>query len=212
MRIKAPLTLSRYGRLANYAGLAWKDVKMPYDRRLFLSGLIGLGACANMGPETASLPEFNSFITGDAVRYSIEQGADMLTNRRRLTGQPWETARLIQALEFLSVELPNGPRWNIMLPMAQITVPSTRREWRDAFGIAANARSQEVIDTLSVVRNAFAARSLSGAVDALTPPLFSPGGQETLNRLGDPPALPRTTRALMDARMELLSARDMDHN
>jgi hypothetical protein len=39
----------------------------------------------------------------------------------------------------------------------------------------------------------------------LRPPLFTPGGQETLNRLGDPPALPRTTRAMLDARYELTS-------
>ena len=44
-----------------------------------------------------------------------------------------------------------------------------------------------------------------GAAAALRPPLFTPGGQETLNRLGDPPALPRTTRAMLDARQELAS-------
>lgn len=181
---------------------------MLRDRRVFLTGLLGLGACADMGPERVSLPEFSSFITVDAVRHSIEQGADMLTDPRRLTGQPWETARLIQALEFLSVELPNGPRWNIILPMAQIAVPGARSEWRQAFGIAVTARAQDVIDSLSVVRNSFAARSLSGAVDALRPPLFTPGGQETLNRLGDPPALPRSRRALVDARQELFAARN----
>ena len=185
---------------------------MRFDRRGFLVGLLGLGACSGTPPETASLPEFSSFISVDAVRHSIEQAADMLTNPRRLTGQPWETARLIQALEFLSVELPNGPRWNIMLPMSQIAVPGARREWRQAFGIAPDARAQEVIDSLSVVRNAFAARSITGAVDALRPPLFTPGGQETLNRLGDPPALPRTRRALLDARQELWAARDHDRS
>jgi hypothetical protein len=156
------------------------------------------------------LPDFSSFLTGDAVFHSIEQGADMLTNPRRLTGQPWETARLIQALEFLSVELPNGPRWNIILPMAQIAVPGARSEWRQAFGIAVTARVQDVIDSLTVVRTAFARGSLSGAIDALRPPLFTPGGQGTLNLLGDPPALPRTRRALLDARQELMPARD--HN
>ena len=182
---------------------------MQCDRRVFLAGLIGLGACSGP-PETAQLPDFSSFITGDAVRHSIEQGADMLTNPRRLTGQPWETARLIQGLEFLAVELPNGPRWNVLLPMAQIAVPRARGEWRQAFGIAADARAQEVIDSLTVVRTAFARRSLSGAIDALRTPLFTPGGQGTLNLLGDPPALPRSRRALLDARQELFEARNHD--
>jgi hypothetical protein len=184
---------------------------MRCDRRVFLAGLFGLGACSGP-PEVARLPEFSSFITVDAVRHSIEQGADMLTNPRRLAGQPWETARLIQALEFLAVELPNGPRWNIMLPMAQIAVPAARREWRQAFGIAPDARAQEVIDSLSALRNAYARRSPAGAVDALRPPLFTPGGQETLNLLGDPPALPRSRRALLDARLELVEARDLNRN
>jgi len=184
---------------------------MQCDRRIFLAGLIGLGACSGP-PETARLPEFSSFITVDAVRHSIEQGADMLTNARRLTGQPWETARLIQALEFLSVELPNGPRWSVLLPMAQIAVPHARGEWRQAFGITADARAQDVIDSLTLVRTAFARGSLSGATDALRLPLFTPGSQETLNRLGDPPALPRTRRALLDARQELFEARNHDRN
>jgi hypothetical protein len=151
------------------------------------------------------LPEFRGFVSIDPVRYSIEQGADILTHPSRLIGQPWETARLVQALEFLAVELPNGPRWNVMLPMAQLAVPAARAEWRQAFGIAAGARAQEIIDSLAELRNAFAARSAVGAVAALRAPLFSPGGQGSLNRFADPPALPRTTRALLDARQELAS-------
>lgn len=184
---------------------------MQCDRRVFLLGLLGLGACSGP-PETASLPDFSSFLTGDAVRHSIEQGADMLTNQRRLTGQPWETARLIQALEFLAVEVPNGPRWSVILPMSQITIPGARREWREAFGIAADARAQQVIDSLTVVRTAFARGSPAGAIDALRQPLFTPGGQGTLNLLGEPPALPRTRRALLDARQELVVATNHDRS
>jgi hypothetical protein len=189
-----------------------KVIQMRIERRVFLTGLLGLAACSGTPPETAHLPEFSSFITVDAVRHSIEQGADMLNNPRRLTGQPWETARLLQALEFLAVELPNGPRWNVILPVAQIAVPGARREWRQAFGIAPDARAQDVIDSLSIVRTAYARRSLSGASDALRPPLFTPGGQGALNLLGDPPALPRSRRALLDARQELFAARNNDRS
>ena len=179
---------------------------MLFDRRVFLTGLVGLGACSGTPPEVARLPEFRGFVSIDAVRYSIEQGADILTNQRRLTGQPWEVARLVQALEFLAVELRNGPRSNVMLPMAQIAVPAARPEWRQAFGIAADAQAQEVIDSLSELRSAFAARSPGAAAAALRAPLFTPGGQETLNRFGNPPALPRTTRAMVDARQELATS------
>jgi hypothetical protein len=178
---------------------------MQSDRRGFLVVLMGLGGCSMAPSETARLPEFNNLLSIDPVRYSIEQGADTLSNPRRLTGQPWEAALLVQALEFLAVELPTGPRWNVVLPMSSITLPAARAEWRQAFGIALDARAQEVIDSLSALRNAYAARSPAAAAAALRPPLFSPGGQESLNRFADPPALPRTTRALLDARQELAS-------
>ena len=179
---------------------------MLCDRRVYLTGLLGLGACSGTPPEVARLPEFRGFVSIDAVRFAVEQGADILTNQRRLTGQPWEVARLVQALEFLAVELRNGPRSNVMLPMAQIAVPAARPEWRQAFGIAADARAQEVIDSLSEMRRGFAARSPNAAAAALRPPLFTPGGQETLNLFGNPPALPRTTRAMLDARQELATS------
>ncbi|MCA3350522.1 MAG: hypothetical protein INF97_08005 [Roseomonas sp.] len=175
------------------------------SRRVLFLGLLGLGACAATPVETAFLPEFRGFVSIDPVRHSIEQGADLLTNRSRLMGQPWETARLVQALEFLAVEVPNGPRWNVMLPMAQLTLTAARAEWRQAFGIAPDARAQEVIDSLTEVRTAFAEQRPAAAVAALRAPLFTPGGQETLNRFADPPALPRTTRAIIDARQELIS-------
>jgi hypothetical protein len=178
---------------------------MMGSRRVLFLGLLGLGACAATPVETAFLPEFRGFVSIDPVRHSIEQGADMLTHRSRLMGQPWEAARLVQALEFLAVEVPNGPRWNVMLPMAQLTLPAARAEWRQAFGIAPDARAQEVIDNLTEFRTAFAEQRPTAAPAALRAPIFTPGGQETLNRFADPPALPRTTRALIDARQELAS-------
>lgn len=176
---------------------------MRFDRRGFLALSLGLGACAATPRETAVLPEFTGFLSIDPVRYSIEQGAAMLSDPRVLVARPWEVARLVQWLEFLAVELPAGPGWNVRLPMGSIAVPAARAEWRAAFGIAPNARAQEVIDSLSTLRNAYAARSIAGAADALRPPLFTPGGQGSLARLAELPSLPRTTRAMVDARQEL---------
>lgn len=178
---------------------------MMGSRRVLFLGLLGLGACAATPVETAFLPEFRGFVSIDPVRHSIEQGADMLTHRSRLMGQPWETARLVQALEFLAVEVPNGPRWNVMLPMAQLTLPAARAEWRQAFGIAPDARAQEVIDNLTEFRTAFAEQRPTAAPAALRAPLFTPAGLESLSLFADPPALPRTTRAVIDARQELMT-------
>jgi hypothetical protein len=176
---------------------------MLCDRRVLLSGLLGLGACTETVIETVSLPEFRGSLTLDPVRQSIDQGADMLSHPQRMTGQPWEVARLVQALEFLAVELRVGARWNSTLPMASLQMPAARPEWRQAFGIAAEARAQDIIDSLAELRSAYANQRTAEAAAALRTPLFSPGGQETLARFGTLPALPRTTRAMLDARREL---------
>ena len=100
---------------------------MQFDRRGFLAVFLGLGACTTAPVETARLPEFNNFLSIDPVRYSIDQGAYLLTNPNTLTGQPWEVARLVQGLEFLAVELPAGQGWNVKLPMASMMVPAARQ-------------------------------------------------------------------------------------
>jgi len=176
---------------------------MPYDRRVLLMGLLGLGACSETPIEVVSLPEFTGSLTLDPVRQSIDQSADMLSHPQRMVGQPWEVARLVQALEFLAVELRFGARWNSALPMASLQIPAARPEWRRAFGIAADARAQDVIDSLAELRTAFAAQRSDRAASAMRAPIFNPGGRETLERFGAPPALPRTTRAMLDARLEL---------
>ena len=176
---------------------------MLFDRRIFLMGLLGLSACADTAIETASLPEFRGSLTLHPVRQSIDQGADMLSHPQRMAGQPWEVARLVQALEFLAVELRAGAGWNSNLPMASQQLPAARPEWRQAFGIAPGARAQDVIDSLAELRGAYAAQKPAEAAAALRAPIFSPGGRETLERFGALPALPRTTRAMLDARREL---------
>ncbi|MFN7594889.1 MAG: hypothetical protein ACK5PU_04690, partial [bacterium] len=88
-------------------------------------------------------------------------------------------------------------------PMASLQISAARPEWRRAFGIAADARAQDVIDSLAELRTAFAAQRSDRAASAMRAPIFNPGGRETLERFGAPPALPRTTRAMLDARLEL---------
>ena len=41
---------------------------MQFDRRGFLAVFLGLGACTTAPEETASLPEFNNFLSIDPVR------------------------------------------------------------------------------------------------------------------------------------------------
>ena len=180
-------------------------------RRGIFFGFIGLAGCDITPPETARLPNFGGFVSIDPVRYSIEQSAYLLTERRYLTGLPWEAAKLIAALEFVTVELRNGPRWTEFSPLAVLGFAKARPEWRAALGIAADAPPQAVIDAMTAVRNAYADRSLAGTVVALRPPLFTPGGQDTLARLADLPALPETTRAAVFARQELQSGQNNRH-
>jgi hypothetical protein len=174
-------------------------------RRAVFCGIIGLAGCDATPPETARLPNFGDFVSIDPVRYSLEQSAYLLTERQYLTGRPWEAAKVIAGLEFVTVELRYGPRWTEFSPLASLGFARARAEWRSALGIAADAPPQAVIDAMTLLRNAYAAQSLTAAAAALRPPLFTPGGQETLARLADLPGLPETTQAAVFARQALFS-------
>jgi len=181
------------------------DSMLKLRRRAVFCGLIGLAGCDATPPETARLPNFGDFVSIDPVRYSLEQSAYLLTERQYLTGRPWEAAKVIAGLEFVTVELRYGPRWTEFSPLASLGFARARAEWRSALGIAADAPPQAVIDAMTLLRNAYAAQSLTAAAAALRPPLFTPGGQETLARLADLPGLPETTQAALFARQELFS-------
>jgi hypothetical protein len=173
-------------------------------RALLLAGLGGLAGCNQPPPPEAQLPgPGGGVVTLDPTRQAILHAAYALAGAAPLHGRPWEAAQALSELEFLAVELRWNMRWTQMSPLAVMAFEQARPEWRAALGIAPEVPPQAVIDALTRVRVAYGAQDPAGAVTALAPPVFMPGGAAAAARLSALPGLPMSARAARLAEQEL---------
>lgn len=175
-------------------------------RRAACLAVIGLlGGCAvGPPPPEARLPQAQgASAVLDPARQAIFHAASAFASRTPMAGRPAEAAQAISEAEFLAVELRTNSRWTEMSPIATLGFEQARPEWRAALGIDPNAAPQAVIDAMTRLRLAYAGQDMAAAAAALSPPVFTPGGQATLDRLAALPPLPRTARAASLAEREL---------
>ncbi|NMJ43788.1 hypothetical protein GWK16_21250 [Roseomonas sp. JC162] len=168
---------------------------MPRRWTLVLPLLALAGACSGGPVPYTTLPVDPALGFADPTRQAIIHAAYVFPRPASLQGRTAEAAQGISEAEHLTVELRHGARWIEMSPLASMAFEQARPEWRGALGIPAEAAPQAVIDALTRVRNAVAANDQAAAASALAPPVFVPGGTETLDRLTNLPPLPRTAWA-----------------
>ncbi len=174
---------------------------------LLLMGLaLGLGACTPQASQpgvTASLPPDATQGAGDPTRGAILGASAAFGRPAALAGRPDAAARAVAQLEYLAVEINNGPRWRGFNPTVGMQLQDARQEARSALGIAGNAPPQAVIDALFAASRALAAGNAGAAQAVLVPPVFSAGGPATLQRLAQLPPLPRAAVATSRAEAEM---------
>ncbi|PZW43564.1 hypothetical protein C8P66_11525 [Humitalea rosea] len=156
---------------------------------LLLLFLAGCTAPPRPGP-AASLPEASSLGMGDPTRAAIVSSAWAFADPANLAGQPAEAAAAVARLEYLATEIPVGPRWVEISPLAAMDLQRGVGQARTALGIPADAPPQAVIDALFAARAALLAGQATAAEAALPAATFPAGGRVTLVRLGNLPALP----------------------
>jgi len=160
-------------------------------RRLLLLLIAPAVAGCTLDPSGAYLGGF-----GDPVRGAALNAPWLFGDMSRYAGNPAGAARAVAQVEFLTDALFNDPFWS---PRIQGTVPIQMRMGRDelraALGIAPDAGTQAVIAGMRGAADALAQGSTPRAEAALSAPLFTAGGRETLDRLGSLPRLPRLAEA-----------------
>jgi hypothetical protein len=173
--------------------------------------LLGPTGCGGLPPPppSAVLPPDAVQGAGDPTRAAILHAADAFSSQARLAGRPEEAGRAVAEVEHLAVELPTGPRWASLSPLAGTQMVEARAELRGALGIPASAPPQAVIDSLFAASRALRAGDPERAAASLPAALFPAGGRATLDRLGALPPLPRTRAATAFAAQELMRS-DMD--
>lgn len=172
-------------------------------RGLLIGGLGAVPGCASAPVPMARMPVDPQLGFADPARQAIIHAAYAFPAPGSMAGKPWEAAQAIQEAEFLAVELNTAQRWIEMSPLPRMAFVQARPEWRAALGIDQAAEPQAVIDALTAVRQAFGAQDPAAASASLRPPLFTPGGTETLARLSALPPLPRTAWAATMAMQEM---------
>lgn len=152
-----------------------------------------LAACEELRTPQAGLSPVLSMpaATGGPLRAAVDATAAAFANQGAgLEGRPAEAALALARFEALELEVSNRRAWPQISPSIPIAMRTALRENRAAIGIAQSAPGAEVVQTLGLAAARLRAGDRAAAAAALSPGLFDPGGEATLERLGAPGPLP----------------------
>jgi hypothetical protein len=159
---------------------------------LLLAALLPV-ACSGMVtpmPDTARIDPSIFGIYVDPGVGSINFAAWAFASPANTAGRPAEAARAVAAVDYLGGALTSSPRWSGMSPTIKDRMLAARQEVRGAVGVAPNAPSQAVVDSMSAAFRALAANDQAAALHALGGPIYTIPPQEVLARLTNLPPLP----------------------
>ncbi len=135
--------------------------------------------------------------SGTPLRAAVEAtAADFANDGQRLVGHPAETALALARFEALALEVDNRRAWPSLSPSLGYAMRVARNENRAAIGAAQQAAPADVIQALGTAAQKLRANDRAGAAAALQAPTFDPGGQVTLDRLGEVGPLPAAEQAM----------------
>jgi hypothetical protein len=170
-------------------------------RFLPLAAALAISGCTTSPPPpSARLPADAVTGAGDPVRAAVSNTSDVFANQRRLDGRPAEAAIAIAQMEYMATEMPINPRFTNASTTLPIQFNQARVEWRGVLGIPMSIPAQAVINALYACARALNNGQQAAAIAALSPSIFQPGGDATLQRLGDLPRLRATNQAAVAAR------------
>lgn len=133
---------------------------------------------------------------GPPLRAAVEATAAAFANQAAaLAGRPAEAAVALARFEALTLEVAQGRAWPGLSPTLVIAMRVARDENRAAVGGAQQAEGAAMIAAFGTAAARLRANDRAGAVAALAPPLFDPGGEVTLDRLAEIGPLPAAEQA-----------------
>jgi len=151
-----------------------------------------------------SLPPDSVAGAGDPTRAAILSTASVFGNPASVAGNPAAAARAVAQYEFLATEIPTGPRWVGFQPTTFVLLGQGRVALRNALGIAQDAPTQPIIETMFAASRALMAGDQAAAERVLTQPFYSPGGAALLAKLSALPMIPQVNQATSMAQADLM--------
>lgn len=139
--------------------------------------------------------------SADPLMATVDAAASAFADRGAgLAGRPAETAQAAAQLEYLALSLGIDARYPELAGSVGRELLLARDEVRNALGILASASPESVMRVLLQVSADLRADRRAAAAAAMAPPLFRPGGAESIARLGEIGALPQAANATAVAR------------
>ena len=117
----------------------------------------------------------------------------------RTYGNPVAGAQAVLAMDYIAGALNTSPRWANIEATTQMQLLQARAQTRAAVGIAANAPSQIVVNSLVAARNDLASGNQGAAAHDLDNPAFPQGGAHTVQVLANLPYIPMANVATQRA-------------
>ena len=169
----------------------------------------GLAACGPLPPppDTARLPA-GVFGPLDQDIPATLYAQYAFADAARTYGNPTAGAQAVLAMDYIAGELNTSPRWANIAATTQLELLQARKDVRAAVGIAPNAPSQLVVDSLTAARADLTAGNQQAAVAALTNPAFPGGGAAAVQALANLPYVQSANVATAHAAAELYGPDD----
>jgi hypothetical protein len=164
-----------------------------------------LAACATL-PASRDTPYLPAGVYGmyeDNDIGAINQSAWAFSSPANTSGNPVDAAKAVIALEYLSGELRENPRWVGMDAATKLHMAQARDDLRRILGIRPDAPSQLVVNALLQLSAGLQFGNQAGAAQALTSPVFTYPPQQTMQILSHLPY--NQTANLATARAEAQS-------
>jgi hypothetical protein len=148
-----------------------------------------LAGCATL-PATQRTPFLPAGVYGiyeDNAIGAINQSAWAFASPANTRGNPVEAARAVIALEYLSGELRENPRWVGMDSTVKLRMAQARDELRQIVGIRRDAPPQFVVNAMLALNVDLLAGDQLGATQVLASPVFTGPPERTLQSLSNLP-------------------------
>jgi hypothetical protein len=160
--------------------------------------LLTLGGCVTISVPPLPTPMLPPMVWGDYLDNdtgAINFAAWAFASPGNTRGNPIEAARGIIALEYLSGELADNPRWVRIDAAVKLRLRLARDEVRQAMGIRPDAPPQAVVNALLAFVGDMQWGNQPAAVAVLAEPLFIRGPQATFDTLSNLPYLQQANLA-----------------
>ena len=157
--------------------------------------------------DTAQLPP-GLFGGSDQDVAAVQFAQYAFADASRTYGDASAGAQAVLAMDYIAGALSTAPRWASIPAGTQSELLQARQATRAAVGIAPNAPSQLVVDSLVSARQKLLSGDQPGAQAALASPAFSLPPAETLQKLANLQYIQLANVATTDAAETILSPGD----